>query len=83
MGVVLCDGLYFAKTYGGLVTSIINPDNVISEEYLHQEPREVLRNTTSSPMYLKEQMLVTELIDIVAFLKTRFSLLLENTEYYY
>ncbi len=80
---MLCDGLYFAKTYGGLVTSIINPDNVISEEYLHQEPREVLRNTTSSPMYLKEQMLVTELIDIVAFLKTRFSLLLENTEYYY
>jgi len=80
---VLCDGLYFAKTYGGLVTSIINPDNVISEEYLHQEPREVLRNTTSSPMYLKEQMLVTELIDIVGFLKTRFSLLLENTEYYY
>ena len=79
---MLCDGLYFAKTYGGLVTSIINPDNVISEEYLHQEPREVLRNTTSSPMYLKEQMLVTELIDIVAFLKTRFSLLLENTEYY-
>ena len=83
MAVVLCDGLYFAKTYGGLVTSIINPDNVISEEYLHQEPREVLRNTTSSPMYLKERMLVTELIDIVAFLKTRFSLLLENTEYYY
>ncbi len=83
MAVVLCDGLYFAKTYGGLVTSIINPDNVISEEYLHQEPREVLRNTTSSPMYLKEQMLVTELIDIVAFLKTRFGLLLENTEYYY
>jgi hypothetical protein len=83
VAVVLCDGLYFAKTYGGLVTSIINPDNVISEEYLHQEPREVLRNTTSSPMYLKEQMLVTELIDIVAFLKTRFSLLLENTEYYY
>ncbi len=83
MAVVLCDGLYFAKTYGDLVTSIINPDNVISEEYLHQEPREVLRNTTSSPMYLKEQMLVTELIDIVAFLKTRFSLLLENTEYYY
>ena len=79
----MCDGLYFANTYGGLVTSIINPDNVISEEYLHQEPREVLRNTTSSPMYLKEQMLVTELIDIVAFLKTRFSLLLENTEYYY
>lgn len=79
----MCDGLYFAKTYGGLVTSIINPDNVISEEYLHQEPREVLRNTTSSPMYLKEQMLVTELIDIVAFLKTRFSLLLKNTEYYY
>lgn len=83
MAVGSCDGLYFAKTYGDLVTSIINPNNVISEEYLHQMPREVLSNTTSSPMYLKEEMLVTELIDIVAFLKTRFSLLLENTEYYY
>ena len=75
--------IYFAKTYGDLVTSIINPDHVLSEEYLRQLPRAVRRQTTSSPMYLKEEMLVTELIDIVAFLNSRYSLLPGYTEYYY
>jgi sulfur-oxidizing protein SoxX len=75
--------IYFAKTYGDLVTSIINPDHVLSEEYLRQLPRDVRRQTTSSPMYLKEEMLVTELIDIVAFLNSRYSLLPGYTEYYY
>ena len=75
--------IYFAKTYGDLVTSIINPDHVVSEEYLRQLPRDARRQTTSSPMYLKEEMLVTELIDIVAFLNSRYSLLPGYTEYYY
>jgi len=75
--------LYFAKTYGDLVTSIINPDHVLSENYLEQLPPEVRRRTSSSPMYLKEDMLVTELIDIVAFLNSRYSLLPGYTEYYY
>ena len=75
--------LYFAKTYGDLVTSIINPDHVLSENYLDQLPREVRRRTSSSPMYLKEDMRVTELIDIVAFLNSRYSLLPGYTEYYY
>ena len=75
--------LYFAKTYGDLVTSIINPDHVISENYLQQLPREARRQTNSSPMYLKEEMLVTEMIDIVAFLNSRYSLLPGYTEYYY
>lgn len=75
--------LYFAKTYGDLVTSIINPDHVLSDNYLDQLPREVRRRTGSSPMYLKEDMLVTELIDIVAFLNSRYRLLPGYTEYYY
>ncbi|MDG2176499.1 MAG: c-type cytochrome [Gammaproteobacteria bacterium] len=75
--------IYFAKTYGDLVTSIINPDHVVSEEYLRQLPRDARRQTTSSPMYQKEEMLVTELIDIVAFLNSRYSLLPGYTEYYY
>ena len=75
--------LYFAKTYGDLVTSIINPDHVVSDAYLDQLPREVRRMTTSSPMYLKEEMLVTELIDIVAFLNSRYRLLPGYIEYYY
>lgn len=75
--------LYFAKTYGDLVTSIINPDHVLSDRYTEQLPREVRRRTVSSPMYLKEDMLVTEMIDIVAFLNSRYRLLPGYTEYYY
>ncbi|MDT8397376.1 MAG: c-type cytochrome [Pseudomonadales bacterium] len=75
--------LIFAKTYGNLVTSIINPDHVISDKYLSSLPREQRRRTTSSPMYLKEEMKVTQLIDIVAFLNSRYSLLPGYTEYYY
>ena len=75
--------LYFAKTYGDLVTSIINPDHVLSDRYLDQLPQQVRRRTVSSPMYLKEDMLVTELIDIVAFLNSRYRLLPGYTEYYY
>jgi L-cysteine S-thiosulfotransferase len=75
--------LMFAKTYGDLVTSIINPDHVISERYLEQLPREERRSASSSPMYVNPDMRVTELIDIVAFLNSRYSLLPGYTEYYY
>jgi L-cysteine S-thiosulfotransferase len=75
--------IMFAKTYGDLVTSIVNPDHIISDTYLDQLPSEVRRTTTSSPMYLKEEMLVTQLIDIVAFLNSRYVLLPDYTEYYY
>lgn len=75
--------LMFAKTYGDLVTSIINPDHVISDRYLEQLPRTERRAVSSSPMYLNPEMKVTELIDIVAFLNSRYSLLPGYTEYYY
>jgi sulfur-oxidizing protein SoxX len=75
--------LIFAKTYGDLVTSIINPDHVISEQYLDQLPRQDRREVTSSPMYVNPEMKVTELIDIVAFLNSRYRLLPGYTEYYY
>ncbi len=75
--------LIFAKTYGDLVSSIINPDHVISDRYLDQLPRAARRAVTSSPMYMNPEMKVTELIDIVAFLNSRYSLLPGYTEYYY
>lgn len=75
--------LMFAKTYGDIVTSIINPDHVLSERYLEQLPREQRSNLHSSPMYLNPEMKVSELIDIVAFLNSRYSLLPGYTEYYY
>mgnify|MGYP002630548890 CR=1 FL=1 len=75
--------LIFAKTYGDLVTSIINPDHVLSKRYLDQLPPEQRRATNSSPMYMNPDMKVTQLIDIVAFLNSRYRLLPGYTEYYY
>tara|TARA_R110000772_G_scaffold30532_13_gene75715 strand:+ start:1219 stop:1677 length:459 start_codon:yes stop_codon:yes gene_type:complete len=81
--VVLGGELMFAKTYGDLATSIINPDHVLSEQYLDLLPRQERNRANSSPMYLNEDMKVTELIDIVAFLNSRYRLLPGYTEYYY
>jgi L-cysteine S-thiosulfotransferase len=75
--------LIFVKTYGDLVTSIINPDHVLSERYLEQLPRDERRNLTSSPMYVHPDMKVSELIDIVVFLNSRYNLLPGYVEYYY
>lgn len=57
------------KTYGDLVTSITNPDHIISPQYLG--PLE----ESGSPMPdLTHEMTVAELIDLVTFLNTRYSL---------
>lgn len=81
--VALGGELIFAKTYGDIVTSIINPDHVISSRYLDQLPPTQRSNVSSSPMYLNPEMKVSELIDIVAFLNSRYSLLPGYSEYYY
>jgi L-cysteine S-thiosulfotransferase len=73
----------FAKTYADLVTSIVNPNHVISEKYLGQLPAAQRNRANTSPMYMNPEMKVTELIDIVAFLNSRYSLLPGYTEYYY
>jgi len=83
VSVILGGELMFAKTYGDLVTSIINPDHVLSDTYLEQLPRDQSRVLNSSPMYVNPDMKVTEMIDIVAFLNSRYSLLPGYTEYYY
>jgi hypothetical protein len=62
------------RTYGDLVTSIINQDHVISPEYLSQLQDES-GSVTGSPMPdLTEVMTVSELIDLVAFLHSRYKL---------
>jgi cytochrome c2 len=75
--------LVSAKTYANLVTSIINPNHVISDKYLQQLPANERAQTHTSPMYMNPEMKVTELIDIVAFLNSRYALLPGYTEYYY
>jgi mono/diheme cytochrome c family protein len=59
------------KTYGQLVTSIINPSHVLSERYQRE-----LNAGPGSPMpsYANE-MTVGQMIDLVAFLQRRYRLM--------
>ncbi len=75
--------LVSARTYGDLVTSIVNPNHVISDVYLDQLPADHRRRANTSPMYTELDMKVTELVDIVAFLNSRYSVLPGYTEYEY
>jgi sulfur-oxidizing protein SoxX len=74
--------IVYAKTYADLVTSIINPNHVVSEEYLSTLPRDARRGTTTL-MPFKDQMTVAQLIDLVTFLNSRYVLMDGYSENYY
>lgn len=70
------------RSYADLTTSIINPDHSISERYVDQQ---LLRNVEiplESPMPMPniDTMTVRQLIDIVAFLDSRYQLVVEGYE---
>lgn len=64
--------VYRVKNYGELLTSIVNPDHVISPKYkamLQQAGREAI----ISPMPdFTEEMTVAELVDLVEFLHAQY-----------
>ena len=63
------------KAYSELVTSIINPNHRISERYRELLPQSAVGPlTTQMPMEHIETMTVRELIDLVAFLDSRYVL---------
>jgi L-cysteine S-thiosulfotransferase len=72
--------IWYVKTYAELVTSIINPDHIISGEYLDKLPPGSRKGITS-PMPLNENMTVTQLIDIVTFLNSRYMLMRDYSPY--
>jgi len=74
--------IVYAKTYADLVTSIINPSHVVSDEYLDTLPRDDRRDATTS-MPFKDQMTVAQLIDMVKFLNSRYALMEGYREVYY
>lgn len=58
-------------SHGELVSSIINPSHVISARYLEE-----LRKAKESPMTnFNETMTVAQMIDLVAFLQSRYELI--------
>lgn len=72
----------YAKTYADLVTSIINPNHVVSDQYLSMLPRDARRGATTI-MPFKDQMTVAQLIDLVMFLNSRYVLMEGYSEIYY
>jgi hypothetical protein len=64
--------VYRVKTYGELLTAIVNPEHIISRKYIMML-EEAQRETVISPMpYYGEEMTVAELIDLVAFLHEQY-----------
>ena len=72
--------VYRVKNYGELMTSIVNPDHVISPKYLAKFEKPV-RAAVISPMpYHSETMTIAELIDLVEFLHAQYTKL--QPQYY-
>ncbi len=67
------------KTYGELVTSIINPSHKIAEGYEHVG---TLEGGTSKMRNYNEVMSVQALVDIVTFLQSEYQLKVPPTYYY-
>lgn len=70
------------KTYGELVTSVINPSHKLSEDY----QRIISDRQGTSPMesyYYNEIMTVEELTNIVAFLQSEYQVVAPDDPYYY
>lgn len=68
--VSLGGGVSKLKTYGELVTSVINPSHKLVER---RRPDEVSQDGESLMMVYNDRMTVTQLIDIVAFLEARYT----------
>ena len=69
--VVLGGEVRQVKTYGALVTSIINPSHSLAPGY----PKELIAKGNESAMTnFNDTMTVRQLIDIVAFLQSRYKL---------
>lgn len=67
--VVLGGGVSRVKTYGELVTSIINPSHKLARGF---PPHRVSDESGSLMSPYNDVMTVTELINLVAFLQTRY-----------
>ncbi len=66
------------KTYGELVTSVINPTHKIAKSYQQTTTEEGMSKMTN----YNEVMTVQELIDLVAYLQSEYDIVPPTTEYY-
>jgi len=65
--------VYRVKNEGELLTSVINPTHVVSQEYINKlESADRTDQSTPMPFY-GDAMTITEMINLVAFLRTQYS----------
>jgi sulfur-oxidizing protein SoxX len=72
--------VYRVKNYGELMTSIVNPDHVISPKYLAKFEKSERAAVISVMPYYGETMTIAELIDLVEFLHAQYTKL--QPQYY-
>lgn len=72
--------VYRVKTYGELVTSIINPTHVISPKYKDSLTDESGKSTMPDH---NDKMTVSQMIDLVSFLQSRYKLTHPDYDYSY
>ena len=60
------------KNYGELLTSVVNPNHVLSSEYRAQLKKAGVISDDSPMPSFNDQLSVTELIDLVQFLHSRY-----------
>ncbi len=69
------------KTYGELVTSVINPSHKIAAAYQREIPKEVTKSPMEAYSY-NEVMTVEELTNIVTFLQSEYKVVTPEDYYY-
>ena len=74
--------IQYAKTYADLVTSIINPNHVVSEKFLEIFPAGE-QGQVRTIMPFRKNMTVEQLVDIVTFLNSRYVQMEGYDEVYY
>jgi L-cysteine S-thiosulfotransferase len=68
------------RSYADLTTSIVNPNHALSERYRQQLQQTGVPPNSPMPAESLDTMTVRELIDIVAFLGSKYRTLVENFE---
>jgi len=83
--VTLGGEIYRVRSYGDLVTSVISPDHKLADQYRESLPKGTKPEDATSPMpVFNRELTVQELIDLVAFLHSRYRLIdPASDEYYY
>lgn len=75
--------VYRVKSYGELLTSIVNPTHVVSAEYRATLDASERRSAQSPMPEFNDVITVTQLIDLTAFLHSRYELLAPQYRGYY